>query len=112
MIADRQRVGPDARPLTTLVVDDHTLFRKGLVNLLGDRGIAVLAEANDGRAGIEQAVRLNPDLILMDVNMPACNGVEATRVIHERMPDARVLMLTESDDDANLLSAVGGAPGF
>lgn len=106
-------VGVEARPLTTLVVDDHTLFRKGLVNLLHDRGFGVVAEANDGRAAIEQAVKLHPDLILMDVNMPACNGVEATRAIHERMPDARVLMLTMSDDHANLLSAVkAGAKGY
>lgn len=101
------------RPLTALVVDDHTLLRKGLVNLLQDRGIKVLGEASDGRSGIEQAVKLAPDIILMDVNMPACNGIEATRAIHERMPDARVLMLTVSDDDENLFAAVkAGAKGY
>ncbi len=101
------------RPITALVVDDHTLLRKGLVNLLKDRGIAVLGEASDGRAGIEQAVKLTPDIILMDVNMPACGGIEATRAIHDRMPDARVLMLTVSDDDENLFAAVkAGAKGY
>jgi DNA-binding NarL/FixJ family response regulator len=101
------------RPITALVVDDHTLLRKGLVDLLQDRGIKVLGEASDGRAGIEQAVRLNPDVILMDVNMPACSGIEATRTIHERLPDARVLMLTVSDSDENLFAAVkAGAKGY
>jgi DNA-binding NarL/FixJ family response regulator len=101
------------RPITALVVDDHTLLRKGLVNLLQDRGINVLGEAHDGRSGIEQAVKLKPDVILMDVNMPACSGIEATRAIHERMPDARVLMLTVSDDDENLFAAVkAGAKGY
>lgn len=101
------------RPVTALVADDHTLLRKGLVGLLQDRGITVLGEASDGRAAIEQAARLNPDVILMDVNMPACNGIEATRAIHERMPDARVLMITVSDSDENLFAAVkAGAKGY
>jgi DNA-binding NarL/FixJ family response regulator len=101
------------RPITALVVDDHTLLRKGLVGLLADRGIKVLGEAADGRAAIEEAVRLKPDVILMDVNMPACGGIDATRAIHERLPDARVLMITVSDSDENLFSAVkAGAKGY
>jgi DNA-binding NarL/FixJ family response regulator len=101
------------RTITALVVDDHTLLRKGLVDLLRDRGIKVLGEASDGRAGIEQAARLKPDVILMDVNMPGCGGIEATRAIHERVPDARVLMLTVSEDDENLFAAVkAGAKGY
>ncbi|MFZ5863823.1 MAG: response regulator [Nitrospirota bacterium] len=101
------------RPITALVVDDHTLLRKGLVDLLRDRGIKVLGEASDGRAGIEQAVKLHPDVILMDVNMPACDGIEATRAIHERLPDVRVLILTVSDTDENLFAAVkAGATGY
>jgi DNA-binding NarL/FixJ family response regulator len=101
------------RPITALVVDDHTLLRKGLVALLQDRGIKVLGEAGDGRAGIEQALRLTPDVILMDVNMPACGGIDATRVLHERLPSTRVLMLTVSDTDENLFAAVkAGANGY
>lgn len=101
------------RPITALVVDDHTLLRKGLVNLLQDRGVNVVGEASDGRAGIEQALRLKPDIVLMDVNMPGCSGIEATRTIHERLPDARVLMLTVSDNDENLFAAVkAGAKGY
>lgn len=96
-----------------LVVDDHTLFRKGLVTLLQDRGLTVAGEAGDGRAGIEEAVRLKPDVILMDVNMPGCNGIEATRAIHERLPETRILMLTVSDEDDNLFAAVkAGARGY
>jgi DNA-binding NarL/FixJ family response regulator len=96
-----------------LVVDDHTLFRKGLVTLLRDRGVTVAGEAADGRAGIEEAMRLKPDVILMDVNMPGCNGIEATRVIHERLPETRILMLTVSDENDNLFAAVkAGARGY
>ncbi|MEO5657470.1 MAG: response regulator transcription factor [Nitrospiria bacterium] len=101
------------KPVTVLVVDDHTLFRKGLVNLLRDRGLHVVGEAADGRAGIEQAVRLAPDVVLMDLNMPACNGIEATRAIHERLPEARILMLTVSEEDENLFAAIkAGAKGY
>jgi len=99
--------------VSVLVVDDHTLFRKGLVNLLQDRGLKVVGEATDGRAGIEEALRLAPDVVLMDVNMPGCNGIEATRSIRERLPDARILMLTVSDEDDNLFNAVkAGARGY
>ncbi|MFZ5863111.1 MAG: response regulator [Nitrospirota bacterium] len=101
------------RRITALVVDDHTLLRKGLVTLLTDRGIEVVGEAKDGRSGIEQAVALRPDVILMDVNMPACGGIEATRAIYEGLPDSRVLMLTVSDDDEHLFAAVkAGARGY
>ncbi len=99
--------------VSVLVVDDHTLFRKGLVNLLEDRGLKVVGEATDGRAGIEEALRLVPDVVLMDVNMPGCNGIEATRAVRERLPDAKILMLTVSDEDDNLFNAVkAGARGY
>ncbi len=102
-----------AKPTTVLIVDDHTLFRKGLVNLLRDRELTVVGEASDGRAGIEQAIRLVPDVILMDINMPACSGIEATRAIHERLPDARILMLTISEEDEDLFAAIkAGAKGY
>lgn len=101
------------RPITVLVVDDHTLLRKGLVGLLQDRGVTVLGEASDGRGAIEQAARLNPDVILMDANMSACSGIEPVRAIRERMPDARVLMISVSDNDENLFAAVkAGAKGY
>lgn len=102
-----------ATPIRVLVVDDHTLFRKGLVNLLRDRDLDVVGEAADGRAGIEQALLLAPDVVLMDLNMPGCNGIEAAREIHARLPEARILMLTVADEDENLFAAIkAGAKGY
>lgn len=102
---------PGGRRITVLVVDDHGLFRKGLAALLGRRGITVLGEASDGRAGIEQACALDPDVVLMDVDMPACNGIEATGAILDRMPDARVLLLTVADDEWHAFSAIKAGAG-
>jgi two-component system NarL family response regulator len=101
------------RRMTALVVDDHTVFRQGLVDILGSYGVTVLGEASDGRSGIEEALRLAPDVILMDVDMPTCNGIDATRAITGRMAEARVLMMTTPDDNGNLISAVAaGAKGY
>ena len=100
--------------IKVLIVDDHTLFRKGLMNLLQQqKGIEVVGEAKDGEEGIQMAQKLHPDVILMDVKMPRCNGIKATQAIREELPDAHIIMLTVSEEDEDLFSAVkAGARGY
>ncbi len=100
--------------ISVLIVDDHTLFRKGLMNLLQQqKGIEVVGEAKDGEEGILMARKLRPDVILMDVKMPRCNGIKATKAIRAVLPDARIIMLTVSEEDEDLFSAVkAGARGY
>lgn len=100
--------------IRVLVVDDHALFRKGIVSLLsGEDGFEVVGEAEDGLRALEKARELVPDLILMDVSMPRCNGPEATRRIKENLPDVKVVMLTALEEDENLFEAVrSGAQGY
>lgn len=103
-----------AQAIRLVVVDDHPMFRKGLVGLLRDEAdFQVVGQAADG----EQAVRLvqgrQPDVVLMDLMMPGVDGVEATRRLLEMTPGARVLMLTISEDDEDLLAAIrAGARGY
>jgi len=100
--------------LRILLVDDHLLFRKGLARLLDAQpDFRVVGEAADGLEAIEQTRLLRPDLVLMDVRMPNCNGLEATRQIKSQMPGVRVVMLTVSDDEQDLATAVHyGADGY
>jgi two-component system nitrate/nitrite response regulator NarL len=100
--------------LRILLVDDHILFRKGLASLLDSQSdFEVIGEAGDGLEGLEKAKALRPDLILMDVTMPRCNGAEATRLITQQVLGAQVVMLTVSEDDADLFAAIrAGAMGY
>ncbi len=100
--------------LRVVLVDDHILFRKGLKALLLDlENIEVIGEAGDGLEALEKARELMPDLILMDIAMPRCNGVEAARRIKEEMPHIKVVMLTVSDSDEDLFEAIkSGAQGY
>ena len=99
--------------LRALVVDDHPLFRRGVMAALTDNGIDVLGEASGGTAAIELAARLQPDVIVMDLNMPDLGGVEATRRIVAARPSARVLVLTMFDDDESVFAAMrAGARGY
>lgn len=100
--------------LRILLVDDHLLFRKGLARLLGAQpDFEVVGEAADGLEAVEQAQSLHPDLVLMDIRMPNCDGLEATRRIKAYMPDVRVVMLSVSDDEGDLVTAVRyGADGY
>jgi DNA-binding NarL/FixJ family response regulator len=99
--------------MRVLLVDDHALVRAGIASLLRACGLEVVAEAGDGEEALREARRLGPDLILMDVRMPVCNGLDATRAIKRELPEIKVVMLTVSDDEADLFEAVkSGADGY
>lgn len=96
-----------------VIADDHALFRDGLRSLLEARGVEVIAEAKNGREALEQAREHRPDIVLMDLTMPEMGGLEATRLISAELPDVKVVVLTASEDDADLFEAVkSGAEGF
>jgi DNA-binding NarL/FixJ family response regulator len=96
-----------------LIADDHPLFRDGMRSLLEARGIDVVGEAGNGREAVEQARRLRPDVLLMDLNMPEMNGLAATRLLSAEQPDVKVVILTASEDDADLFEAIkSGAQGY
>jgi len=97
-----------------LVADDHAVVREGLRAFLElQEGIEVVGEAADGREAVETAVRLRPDVIVMDLVMPRLDGVAAMRELRESLPDARVIVLTSFLDDDKLLPALrAGAAGY
>jgi DNA-binding NarL/FixJ family response regulator len=103
-----------AEVIRVLIVDDHALYRRGLLTVLEtEDGIEVVGEAADGVEAVGQAEETLPDVIVMDVSMPKRGGIDACRVIKQRVPSARILMLTSSDDEANLFEAVrAGANGY
>lgn len=99
--------------MKVLLVDDHPLFLEGLRNLLIARGIEVVGIASDGLEALAQARALRPDVILMDIQMPRCDGLEATRLIKTELPDIKIVMLTVSADDEHLFEAIkSGASGY
>ena len=99
-------------PISVLVADDHTVLRAGLKALLeAEPDIEVVAEASDGAECVDRVVEHAPDVVLLDINMPNCNGLEALDRIHELCSDTKVLVLTMMDDVAYLrqVLAIGGA---
>jgi DNA-binding NarL/FixJ family response regulator len=99
--------------LRVLIVDDHDLFRTGLRNLLEEQGILVIGEAAAGNEAVRAVRELAPDVVVMDLNMPGMSGVEATRHITGIAPLTRVLVLTISDQDSDVLDAIlAGACGY
>jgi two-component system NarL family response regulator len=99
--------------MRVLLVDDHGLFLEGLRNLLTAQGIEVVGAARDGLDALAAARHWRPDVILMDIQMPRCDGVSATRLIKTEMPDCKIVMLTMSDDEEDLFEAVkSGASGY
>ena len=112
MTKDTQDNAPER--LRVMVVDDHALFRRGLEMVLGDEpDIELVGEASDGAEAVERALEIMPDIVLMDVRMPKRSGIEATTQIREVLPDAKILMLTMSDEEADLYEAIkAGASGY
>lgn len=103
----------EIRGLRLLLVDDHPLFLDGLRNLLIARGLAVIGVARDGLEAQEQARALRPDVIVMDIQMPRCDGLEATRAIKAEQPNVKIVMLTVSEDEEHLFEAIrSGASGY
>lgn len=110
---DSPPADPTSRPLRILLVDDNRLMLEGLSNLLVAHGIEVLGIAGDGLEAIELAQTLHPDLILMDIRMPRCDGLEATRRIKARQPEVQIVMLTTSLEDDDLFESIkSGASGY
>jgi DNA-binding NarL/FixJ family response regulator len=100
--------------IRVLIVEDQTLMRQGLRTILElEPGFAVVGEASDGQEGVAQARALHPDLVLMDVQMPRMNGVEATRRITALVPHAQVIILTTFDYDEYVFDGIkAGARGY
>ena len=101
-------------PVRILVVDDHTLFRRGLTALLSrDKALQVVGDAGDAGEAQRRAAELKPDLILLDNHLPGVNGVDALPALRQAAPAARIVMLTVSEDEADLAAALrGGACGY
>jgi two-component system nitrate/nitrite response regulator NarL len=101
-------------PIRLLIVDNHTLFRQGLISLLqNEHEFLVVGEAASGDAAVQQALALQPDVVLMDVTLPGVDGIETACRLQEALPGTRVMMLTVSDGDEHLLAAIhAGARGY
>ncbi len=96
-----------------ILADDHPLFLEGLQYVLETFGIEVAGVAQDGREALAKAQLLKPDIILMDIKMPICSGIDALRLIKAEMPEIKIVMLTTSDEDDDLFDAVKyGASGY
>ena len=97
-----------------LLVDDHVLFRKGVASLLAQtKDLQVVGEAGNGEEALAKAKELMPDLVLMDISMPDCDGLEATRRIKAALPYVKIVILTVSEEDQTLFEAIkSGAQGY
>ncbi|MBI4771437.1 MAG: response regulator transcription factor [Chloroflexi bacterium] len=99
--------------MRVLVADDHSLFRDGIASLLEAAGFEVVGQVGDGGAAVEAARRLSPDVVLMDIAMPGMSGLQALRALVAERPEIKVVMLTVSEAEADLLEAVrAGAHGY
>ena len=102
------------KPMRVLIVDDHALFRQGLVSLLNTyKEIQVVAEAGDAAEALRLTRHHRPDLVLMDIRMPGMAAFDVTRQIKQEFPDIRVVVLTASEDENDLFEAIrAGAEGY
>ena len=99
--------------MRVLIADDHPLFRIGLSYALAAQGFEVVGQAEDGVQAVEQSERYQPDIVLLDVKMPRCNGIDACRAIRERVPKVFVALLTTFEEEAVIQAArEAGAQGF
>jgi DNA-binding NarL/FixJ family response regulator len=111
-VSDESHAEKEHEPRVVLV-DDHDLFRTGLVTLLTEQGVQVVGEAGTGEAALRVVREVAPDVVVMDLNMPGISGVEATREITTVAPRTRVVVLTISADDNDVVDAVmAGACGY
>jgi DNA-binding NarL/FixJ family response regulator len=96
------------------LADDHDLFREGLAGIIASQAdMEVVGEASDGLEAIVKALELTPDLILMDIQMPGCDGLEATKKIKKELPETTIVVLTVRDEDEKLFEAIkSGAQGY
>src|SRR5881227_1065124 len=108
-----QKAKGEGNDLRVLIVDDHDLFRTGLRNLLEEQGVQVSGEAASGTEAVRSVREIAPDVVVMDLNMPGMGGVEATRHIAAIAPLTRVVVLTISEEDADVMDAIlAGACGY
>ena len=100
--------------IKVMLVDDHVLFRKGIYGILAeDASVVVVGEASNGVEACRKAQECNPDVVLMDINMPEMDGVAATKKIRTLQPDIKIIMLTVQEDDEYLFEAIkSGAQGY
>ncbi|MDP3879832.1 MAG: response regulator transcription factor [Dehalococcoidales bacterium] len=100
--------------IRVLIVDDHTLFRRGIATVLASQqNLEIVGEAADGLEAIEKARKIAPEVILMDLNMPRCSGLEAIQALQSEMPQINILVLTVSEMETDLFAAVKfGATGY
>lgn len=105
---------PDPRRHTILAIDDHPLFRKGVADLIDmDDSLELIGEAPNGQDGLALAKRLKPDLILLDINMKGMSGIDTLKAIKQEDLDSLILMLTVSDNEEDVLTALRvGADGY
>jgi two-component system NarL family response regulator len=101
-------------PARILLAEDHALFRHGLATLLHDQpDLEVVGQAGDGLEAVQLARESNVDLVIMDINMPISDGLEATRLLHQILPEVKIMMLTINDQDKMLFEAIkAGAGGY
>lgn len=100
-------------PIRVLIADDHPMFRFGIATRLGaEPSIQVIGEAGSGEEAISLCAQLAPDVVLMDLNLPGMNGIEATRAIRDAQPDVAVLIVTMLDDDSVFAAMQAGARGY
>jgi len=103
----------DTHAIRVVLIDDHSLFRRGVSLFLKEEGITVVGEATNGEDGIRAVARFSPDVVVMDVHMDGMSGIEATRRVIERSPKVSVLAFTVSGDDDDVLRAIAaGARGY
>ncbi len=104
----------DHEPLRILIADDHPLFREGIIRVLAEQpDMVVVGEAGDGLEALVKAQELRPDIVLMDISMPGGDGLEATRLIKQVLPETSIIILTVREDEATLFEAIKlGAQGY
>ncbi len=113
VITSDESEAANIQKLRVLLVDDHPLFLDGLRNLLIARGITVIGVAHDGREAQEKVRALRPDVVVMDLNMPKCDGLAATRAIKAEFPETKIVILTVAEEDDALFEAIkSGASGY